>query len=419
MTPPPTLPTPTLELPPASPEHDDDWNASLLGLPSSSTAPDPLLSPISPEWTTNGIPYDMPPGASDTSSVLLSAFPYDDNTSPHYLPHLDIPLRFPSPKSPWSESPTSSTDYDELDMLDTPSSMDIDMPLTPESFPTTPELTHDKSFENDFQYGYYDEQRPLHEIDFLPELDDIPNSPSSPSLRSFSTLPALDEDDDDDDELMLPSPGATLVSLPSADLGPSTSLLLLEDEPLPRSPSPENYDVDPASVADSPNSDIRHLGELRSRSLNAERAARQLEQALMDQGAVHQRWEARRARKKEKERGREIGAMLRLKVAEERERMSEGEREGEMSMKRRNSMEKLVAKMMLRRNDMYRSLAHRKTPLTSKFYTSSPLVRFGDLDCDSDDVLESLTSFETGGFESEPWTFPAWTTILPQFSSAS
>ncbi|KAG6815533.1 hypothetical protein H0H87_000921, partial [Tephrocybe sp. NHM501043] len=503
MTPPPTVPTQTMDLPPATcqslpiPTEHDVWDSSLPGLPPASSTPDqdngmdPLLSPISPEWTTNGIPYDMPPTPPSTgdTSVLLGGNhnhffpapcspPYfqesnDNNTSPRYrpiLPHLDIPFHFQSPGSTWSESPTSSMDYDdELDMLATPSTMDMDMPSTPRSLPMTP-FTHehdftsdDNFFVNDFRdekYDYYIEP-PLHEIEFLPELDDIPNSPSSPSLRSFSMLPALDEDDDDD--LMLtspPSPGATLVSLPVVDSddfilpsnlelpkghpdsdvpkspfgSSSSSLLLLEDEGLPRSPSPENFDLDFTAVEDSPNPDIRHLGELRKRSLHAERAARQFEQTLMDQGAVHQRWEARRARKKEKERGREIGAMLRLKLAEERERLRveaiepEGEREGEKLMKKRKgaitSMEQLVAKMMLRRNDTYRSLANRKTPLTSKFYTRSPLVRFDEPDSDTDDLLENLTSFETVGefdseSESEPWTPPGWTTALPQLSSAS
>ncbi|KAG6915569.1 hypothetical protein DXG01_010905 [Tephrocybe rancida] len=496
MTPPATVPTSTLALPPADaelspiPTEHNNWDDSFCAFPSASTTPDhdngvdPLLSPISPEWTTNNISYEAPlslPSGGDSASVLLGSnyshlfpapgtLPYlhqsdDTNTSPHcrpILPHLDIPFHYMPPKGAWSDSPTSSMDYDdELDMLATPSTMDMDMPSTPKSFPTTPfshELSltsDDKLFENGFRnekYGFYDP--PLHEFEFLPELDDIPNSPSSPSLRGFSRLPGLELDDDNADDLMFtspPSPGATLISLPGtdpddfSDLGPqreqadfslppspfspsSSSLLLLDEEGLPRSPSPENYDVDPASTEDSSNPDIRRLGELRKRSSNAERAARQLEQALMEQGAVHQRWEARRARKKEKERGREIGAMLRLKMAEEMEKQKievegieaevERERENGTPIRMRkgmiSSMEQLVAKMMLRRNDSYRSLANRKTPLTSKFHMSSPLVRYGDLasdsDLDLDDELEGLTSFGTGDFDSEPWIPPAWTT---------
>ncbi|KAG6902074.1 hypothetical protein C0995_004773 [Termitomyces sp. Mi166 len=512
MTPPPTIPTPTLALPPADADMDTDselppiptshdgWDASLLSLPSASSCSDQdsgLLSPISPEWTTNGIVYDMAPSlpsSSNTPSVLLGgnhshlfsepeSLPYlqesdDNNTSPHcrsILPHLDIPFQF-SPESTWSESPTSSVDFDEeLDMLATPSTppMDMDIPSTPRSLPTSPfsdELTFttdDKLFGNDFRDEKYLNflQPPLHELEFLPELDDIPNSPSSPSLRSFSTLPSLHDEDEDEDEdpdglTSPPSPGATLISLPDADhddfLFPSDpdlpsdfpispfgsssgSLLLLEDETLPRSPSPENCDVDPASIEDSTDPDIRRLGELWRRSLNAERIARQLEQTLLEQGAVHQRWEARRARKKEKERGREIGAMLRLKMAQEKGKEMETlrvegvemeEREEERAVKKKgsiSSMEQLVAKMMLRRNDTYRSLANRKTPLTSKFYTSSPLVRYGDfvgmdVDDEGEDESKSSNPFPwTGNSESEsgPRTLSAWTTFLPQSLSSS
>ncbi|KAG6829527.1 hypothetical protein H0H92_004264 [Tricholoma furcatifolium] len=437
MTPPSIFLTPALELPadvelsPIPTEHDG-WNASLLSLPSASNSPeennamDHLLSPISPEWTTKRL-------FSSTDSYSYLQESHDNDTSPHcrpILPHLDIPYPF-SPSS----SPSSWVDEeDELDMLATPSTIDMDMPSTPISLPSsplTPELgfkPDDELFENDFR-RYYDP--PVHEFEFLPELDDIPDSPSSPSLRCFSTLPALDEEDDFDDGVMMtspPSPGATLLSLPGADTddflippestsqpwipsfnSSSSSLLLLEDEGIPRSPSPDNCDVDISSIEDSTDPDICRLSELRKRSQNTERATRQMEQMFLEQGAVHQRWEARRTWKKEKERSREIGAMLRLKLAQEKQGMegvveTEGEREGVKSMKRRkgaiSSMEQLVAKMMLRRNETYRSLADRKTPLTSKFHTSSPLARHSVLASEMDDDYRLI---------SEPWTPSAWT----------
>ncbi|KAG5349418.1 hypothetical protein C0989_004027 [Termitomyces sp. Mn162] len=90
-----------------------------------------------------------------------------------------------------------------------------------------------------------------------------------------------------------------LPGIPTASFGSSSgSLLLLEDESIPRSPSPENWDADPAFIEDSTDPDIRRLNELRKRSFSAERVARQLEQTLLKHGAVHQRWEARRVRKK-------------------------------------------------------------------------------------------------------------------------
>ncbi|KAG6848870.1 hypothetical protein H0H93_013276 [Arthromyces matolae] len=369
---------------------------------------------------------------------------------------------------------------EELAMLATPDTIGMTMPSTPRSLPTTPfshdlDIPYDEKLYTSNKDNFFDHlEPPLYEIPFLPELDDIPDSPSSPSLRSFSTLPPLEEDDDTDFRFeSLHSPGTTLISLPGADtddflipndndlepspstspFGSSSSLLLLEDDVLPRSPSPENYDVedvDSVSIAGSSDPDIRRLGELQRRSQNAERAARQLEQTLLEEGAVHQRWEARRARKKEKERGREIGAMLRFKIAQEKERLkktmdvdnilnseSEGGREGEEESpkvqekmkipKRRGtigSMEQLVAKMLLRRNDTYRSLANRKTPLTSKFYMSSPLVHYGELyDGDNQQQTTSPHWTATGEHEFEPWTPPEWTTSLPlqesSYSSSS
>ncbi|KAG5735470.1 hypothetical protein E4T56_gene12842 [Termitomyces sp. T112] len=224
-----------------------------------------------------------------------------------------------------------------------------------------------------------------------------------------------------------------LPGIPTASLGSSSgSLLLLEDESIPRSPSPVNWDADPAFIEDSTDPDIRRLNELRRRSFSAERAARQLEQTLLKHGAVHQRWEARRVRKKEKERGREIGAMLRLKMVQEKERdrkrlRAEGveieeEREEERVVEKKgmvSCMEQLVAKMLLRRNDTYRSLANRKTPLTFKFYKSSPLVRhnvFVDMDVNDGHEYENESS-------NPPWTddskYNSGPRTLSTFSSQS
>lgn len=517
VTPPPTIPTQTLALPPPDadmvtdlelspiPNSHDDWGTSLLGLPSASSFPDQensmdhLLSPMSPEWITSGT-YDMAPSNSNTTSILLGgrripdpeSLPYlqesdgnNNNTSPQCRPslhHLDIP--FSPPNATLSDSPTPSPMDLAEDLLPTPNTpnMDLDLhvPSTPKSLPASP-FVHEITFppdarlyDHDFRgekYLTFFEPPPVSGLDFLPELDDIPDSPSSPLLRSFSSLPSL-YDDDFDGFTSPPPPGATLIPLPDADpeedevlfppdpdrdlppgvpaspFGSSTgnNLLLLEDETLPRSPSPENCDVvDPVYIEDSVDPDVRRLGELRRRSLHAEQAARQLEQTLLEQGAVHQRWEARRARKKEKERGREIGAMLRLKMAQEKERerkrlraegdMMDEEREEEEKEKEKvvkkdaiSSMEQLVAKMLFRRNDTYRSLANRKTPLTSKFRKSSPLVRCGDsvgVDIEGGHEHGSLdlpplwTSNSDSESESGPRTLSAWTSPLPQSFSSS
>ncbi|KAF5386895.1 hypothetical protein D9615_002117 [Tricholomella constricta] len=196
LTPPPTLPTPTLALPPTDHEFSlspisEDAEASLLGLPSSSSSPDQaqaqdqdpgarLLSPLSPEWSTNGISYELlPPSipyAGDTSVLLCGnhhphhhheAEPFryvpdahlDTNStntpsppspSRPVLPLLGIPdLHFPPPKSAWSESsPSSATDLDidiDIDMdydedmdMDMDSDMDMDMDLALLSTPTSP-----------------------------------------------------------------------------------------------------------------------------------------------------------------------------------------------------------------------------------------------------------------------------------------
>ncbi|KAH0584683.1 hypothetical protein H2248_010211 [Termitomyces sp. 'cryptogamus'] len=202
-----------------------------------------------------------------------------------------------------------------------------------------------------------------------------------------------------------------LPGIPTASFGSSSgSLLLLEDESIPRSPSPENWDADPAFIEDSTDPDIRRLNELRKRSFTV--------------GGTKS--------KEEEERGREIGAMLRLKMVQEKERerkrlRAEGveieeEREQERVVEKKgmvSCMEQLVVKMLLRRNDTYRFLANRKTPLTFKFYKSSPLVRHNDfVDMDVNDGHE---------YENEslnpPWTddskYNSGPRTLSTFSSQS
>ncbi|KAF8061833.1 hypothetical protein FPV67DRAFT_298498 [Lyophyllum atratum] len=505
LTPPPTLPTPTLDLPPADnvlspmPKHDE-LESSLLCLPSSSRLPDqdhdqdrtvdPLLDPLSPEWSPNNLlPFNC---HSHSSSLLyedhhhhaaLETFreylqhPHshvNNNTHPPessssssrpILPPLDIPDLHYSPKSTWSESPTSAMEMDvdsdlELDLLPTPISppgspapsfmqrkLDLDLDLDLD------EDEDDLMYDEKYQCFPHPSPPAIHQIHFLPSLDEE-DIPTSPSLRSFSALPSssssmpaasdgdypttdmdadmdMDLDPWDTDAMLAspPSPGPTLLSLPGGDTdddllppdpsppsfppfpgddtttyttcpspgSPSrSSLLLLDDVPPPRSPSPDDLDLDPHLLSDP---DMRRLCELRQKALAREKEARTLETTLLEKGMVRARWDVRRARKGEKERGREIGEMLRLKVAERGleggavEVVSgsgngrEGKEKGGVG-----SMKQLVAKMILRRNETCRPLGQRKTPVVhrndirtnnnnnhNRWHASSPLARHANL----------------------------------------
>lgn len=253
----------------------------------------------------------------------------------------------------------------------------------------------------------------------LPDLYDDPTN--SPSLRSFSSLPELEMDED---PFFSPpsSPGRTLLSLPGADtddsLLPSSSfsdasypaiidptssfphnnsnhsLLLIDDEltddPIPRSPSPESgFDHDVCAILEEyPDQDLQKLYDLRKRSQQAERLARQEEAILMEEGPLHRRIEARMKRKREKERSKEIGALLRLKlklgVAGEAEKtevpLSHAKRGEGVGMdnptrsrkKIITSMAHLVARMIFRRHEMFPPLPNRKSTAAPSFQLASP-----------------------------------------------
>ncbi|KAG5654023.1 hypothetical protein H0H81_008333 [Sphagnurus paluster] len=508
LTPPPTLPTSTLALPPAdqdlllSPKMGE-LDTPLLGLPSSSRSPDrhrdvhSLFSPLSSEWNANydllqqpSIPFNTNTYGRHGGQYLQDA-QYSSpqpsigahNTAspqPHVrpmLPLLDIPELDFSPKSAWSTSPSSALDMDleyddDLDLLSTPTStsaspfhhrLELDPDLPPNdhgtgalifdatykypysavssSAPNSPfhhkldlQLTQDEHsagaliFDGTYECPYGSlTPPPIHE--FLPELQlDFEDIPDSPALRAFSDLPMDSDYDADDDTMMrmLTSPGPALLALPGAhtddfllppdelepELHPdahsffSQSLLLLDDSPEPEYDMLE-VDLEFDLVHASP--DAVRLAEIRR-----SRAARAAEYARLEGAAenVGVRWEARRARKREKQRGREVSEMLRLKLGEcsrsrscsrEGKRRSmdldgdfdidasmhgeegdgfgndggrQGDRKGKKKKKRGvRSMHHLVAQMLLQRNDTHRSLSQRKTPITSAFHVTSPLVR--------------------------------------------
>ncbi|KAF9460901.1 hypothetical protein BDZ94DRAFT_1264996 [Collybia nuda] len=351
------------------------------------------------------------------------------------LPLLDIPSTPYDSESSWDEPPSSLMDFDDDSALSTPLSPPQSPLLQKISLDTDPDP--EDMFEDHYSGGKhpfipYRSPPPVHHIHLLPELEDTSNrrSPSSPSLRSFSSLPELESDpdteadadmDSDPDFAFLDpptlsppySPSSALRSLPGADpdddllplhlgspgyipsdadpvpltpLSPSlnhsrSSLLLLDDPndvPPPRSPSPENFHLDPALLEYCAGADpeVRRLYELRRRAQAAERAARAMETRYLEEGAVGMRWEARRVRRREKERGGEITSMLRLKLTEKGHLEEAGGFEKEKERKNGvRSMEHLVAKMLLRRGDTARSLADRKTPCYETRVLRSPLSR--------------------------------------------
>lgn len=300
----------------------------------------------------------------DTPSTLTSSPPLRyhqcEIAGPSYrpfLPLLDIPNGADSypmqPPDIWDDlSPESMQvdhDYISTKAADPSTGHNTLSPLsTPSISPSTPppildEIDSDLVFREPW-IGYF--QHPNSpSIPYLPSIDDEDmklSSPSSPSMRSFTLLPT----DDDAMSVSPSSPGLPVLSLPGADtdddllseelgssrptfapnsffvpatLSPtSRSLLLLDDPndvPPPRSPSPENFHLDPALLAEYPDPDLQKLHDLRRRAQAAERAARQRELNIIEEdGFIPAASEARRAARREKERGREVAALLRLKL---------------------------------------------------------------------------------------------------------
>jgi hypothetical protein len=153
------------------------------------------------------------------------------------------------------------------------------------------------------------------------------------------------------------------------------------DVPAPRSPSPDEFDID-LDIDETIHPEFEQLCELRKKALAAERAARQLETQHLEQGDICSRAEVRRHRKDEKERSKEIGALLRLKLGNEKAAVLEAEGEGEKNKKPKKmgatSLPRLVAKMVFRRHDTNRPLRNRKLPgsTTEYHYVRSPLSMF-------------------------------------------
>ncbi|KAJ7119160.1 hypothetical protein C8R44DRAFT_189451 [Mycena epipterygia] len=236
LSPPPTIPTPTHALPPS--DAQDALCSSLLQPIPEHQSPNPsqsqLLSPISPEWTTNRKPEEDLFGTDDTGDCVLMSQPpgsaYDYRFTEHgdddllagvasygrpALRPLDIPMYHDlGTQKPMHEDPEHGI------LLGFPGVMsdlieDEDAASPFDSTPSSPS----SSF-RDFETSDSD----LDDLDLDMDLDVGPSSYGSPSLRSFASLPSPDLDDLDlDMDLgpglgMSPSPSRRCVaSLPSFD----------------------------------------------------------------------------------------------------------------------------------------------------------------------------------------------------------
>ncbi|KAG9318004.1 hypothetical protein JVU11DRAFT_65 [Chiua virens] len=412
LTPPPTMPLPTLNLPDGDfdslwydqdgeeieeIEEECDMDESYPG-PSGSSSPHSArlnlpLSPLSPSLDPPGaqaLPIVSSQDFAESEDVN-TLFSSCDATSP---PTLDY--GHPSPRSP---HPTSSLLEVEVD-APRPLLAPIGIPWTSSQDPEPPSPPS-SSFSSSL--SDYDEPPPpssplISRLD-LPDLeDDGPPKivPSSPSRRSFSGLPDPDiEMDGSTSDPVLALPGQHLLSLPGAETdddliprmtlpshsAPFTPLLFIDDPrdvPLPRSPSPEDFDlcISPEDFADP---ELVKLFDLRKRSIATERAARRLE-ALTEDVDLFTRAEARKIRKRERERSKEVGALLRLKLGEVVPTCHPQEQSPDSNpqnyARRRGiigNMSQLVAQMVFRRNETSRPLAKRKTPNTVREYVRSAL----------------------------------------------
>jgi hypothetical protein len=209
-------------------------------------------------------------------------------------------------------------------------------------------------------------ESPSPSIKELPALDDDGVFPSP--TQSFLSLPGAETDDD-----LIPPVPLEFSSTTYSFTDPEPKGLLLFDDtndlPTRRSPSPEdfNIDLDP-SCETYP--EFEQLRELSKKSNSMERAARQMEDLLLEQGAIQARNEARRMRKSEKEKGKEIIALLRLKLGKDFVGILERGRSSNTAA----SAPQLVARMFLRRRETSRPLANRRVPtLTPIVHTPSPL----------------------------------------------
>jgi hypothetical protein len=291
--------------------------------------------------------------SSDQAPYLLGV----DTFRPSLVP-LHIPWSFHQQMHHLDEHSPSAPPHPALSLTD----MDIDEPSSPHlSHSSLPELEHEKA---------------------LPQIP-----PSSPSRRSYSCLP---EEADSSQPPQPLSPGTSLLSLPGADTDddllpdmsvceppmpsrvpfvPSQPLLFIHDPrdvPLPRSPSPEDFNLCLSSHDMDNDPELAQLFELRKRALAAA-------QGVPSESPECTESCPRRTTKRDRERSKEVGALLRLKLGDKHAmdvsewKSPERRRRGVIG-----SISQLVAQMVFRRHDASRPLTKRK-PLLVQDYVQSPL----------------------------------------------
>ena len=369
--------------PPSDYEEDDFYDEESTMSDGTSESESPL-SPLSPPWK----PSEHSPTTSYWNGTPTSTFSWSPFIESKDLVHdMSIPLSndmtpFPSSDQapyllgvdsfrprlvplhiPWSshqrimhhpDEHPSSRRHSALSLTD----MDIDEPSSPHlSHSSLPELEHEKA---------------------LPQIP-----PSSPSRRYCSFLP---DDADNTQPPPSPSPGTSLLSLPGADTDddllpdmsiceppvpsrvpfvPSQPLLFIHDPrdvPLPRSPSPEDFNLCLSAHDIDNDPELAQLFDLRKRVLAA------------TQGGPFESPECTgKATRKDRERSKEVGALLRLKLSDKHAidvsewKSPERRKKGVIG-----SISQLVSQMVFRRNDTSRPLTKRK-PLSAQEYVRSPL----------------------------------------------
>lgn len=410
LTPPPTQLLCNLELPgyedddddsmydesgrttPHQSDFEEDFYDGVSTVSDSSAESDSPLSPLSPPWkppehSLAKSHWNEPPSPNFSWSPCLETedigdvsiplnndiAPFSSNQAPYLLgvdpprPRL-VPLHIPwsshqhIPMHQLDEQPPSSPHRSALSLTD----MVIDDP--PElrsphlSLSGLPELEHEKA-----PPRIPPSSPSRRSCSSLPDdTDNLPSSPSSPGT-SLLSLPGADTDDD-----LLPDasafvPFAPFQGVPFASSQPLLFIHDPRDVPLPRSPSPEDFNLC-LSVHDMDSDpELAQLFELRKRSLAAL-------QAPPEGPECTEAYIRKSKKKRERERSTEVGALLRLKLGD---KLGMDVNEGKSPERRRKgvigSISQLVAQMVFRRHEASRPLAKRKPILSAHEYAHSPL----------------------------------------------
>ncbi|KAJ7718961.1 hypothetical protein DFH07DRAFT_316833 [Mycena maculata] len=260
LSPPPTIPTPTHALPPA--DISDAPFSSLLQpiAEHEHESPRPsqpqLLSPISPEWTTNRKPEDELFNSGDRADCVLMSQPPQGAYDYPFGPNADEDDVLGN---------AASFGRPALRPLDIPMYHDQDtMHADPAAqgvllgFPgMMPHIEEDKDAPSPFEFSppssassFRDSQSSDSDLDDL-DLDmDIPSSYASPSLRSFTSLPSPDLDDLDLD--MDLGPGSMWPLSPSPSRHSVTSLPSFDESEYDLCFAPDQTDTPAVDVSMSP-----------------------------------------------------------------------------------------------------------------------------------------------------------------------